>query len=146
MEGYKCFGCADKNESGLQMDFYEDGDFIISKWRPRDIFQGYFNILHGGIQATMIDEISSWVVFKKCHTAGVTSSLNVRYKKPVFCNKDGEITIKAKLNHMKRNIAVIDVQLYDQDNRLCAEGLVNFFTFDKEKAIKEFQYPNPDSF
>ena len=28
MEGYFCFGCAPNNESGLKMEFYEDGDEI----------------------------------------------------------------------------------------------------------------------
>ncbi len=146
MPGYNCFGCSDRNDSGLQMEFYEEGEYIISKWQPKADFQGYFDILHGGIQATMIDEISSWVVFVKCKTAGVTSSLNVKYKRPVYVNKDGTITLKAKLSRMRRNIAIIKVSLFDQEDRLCAEGEVNFFTFHKDKAKKELSYPEPDEF
>ena len=57
MEGYFCFGCAPNNESGLKMEFYEDGDEIVSKWVPEARFQGWLNTLHGGIQATLLDEI-----------------------------------------------------------------------------------------
>ena len=39
--------------------------------------------LHGGIQATLADEISSWVVFRKFQTSGVTSRMEVRYHKPI---------------------------------------------------------------
>ena len=39
MEGYFCFGCAPNNESGLKMEFYEDGDEIVSKWVPEARFK-----------------------------------------------------------------------------------------------------------
>ena len=29
LEGYNCFGCSSKNDFGLQMDFFEDGDYIM---------------------------------------------------------------------------------------------------------------------
>ena len=53
MEGYFCFGCAPNNESGLKMEFYEDGDEIVSKWVPEARFQGWLNTLHGGIHLTL---------------------------------------------------------------------------------------------
>ena len=75
MEGYFCFGCAPNNESGLKMEFYEDGDEIVSKWVPEARFQGWLNTLHGGIQATLLDEICAWVIARKLQTAGVTSRM-----------------------------------------------------------------------
>ena len=30
LEGYNCFGCASNNEAGLKMEFYEDGDEVVS--------------------------------------------------------------------------------------------------------------------
>ena len=30
--GYNCFGCCPDNPIGLHMEFYEDGDYIVSKW------------------------------------------------------------------------------------------------------------------
>lgn len=32
LEGYNCFGCAPNNEAGVRMEFYEDGDEIVSIW------------------------------------------------------------------------------------------------------------------
>ena len=31
-EGYNCFGCAPANPVGVKMEFYEDGDDIVSQW------------------------------------------------------------------------------------------------------------------
>ena len=33
-EGYNCFGCSPDNPIGLHMEFYEDGDYIVSTWHP----------------------------------------------------------------------------------------------------------------
>ncbi len=143
--GYYCFGCAQNNEHGLQMTFYEDGDEVVSKWEPKDFFQGYFNVLHGGIQSALIDEIGSWVVLIKGKTIGVTGKLEVRYKKTVYVNK-GAITLRAKLQTKRRNLYTVFVQLFDAEETLCAEGNVTYFTFSKEKAEKHFYFPEYEGF
>ena len=56
VEGYLCFGCSPDNPSGLKMEFYEDGDEIVSIWQPRPEFQGWLDTLHGGIQAVLSPE------------------------------------------------------------------------------------------
>ena len=122
------------------MEFYEDGDYVISTWEADANFEGFHDVLHGGIQSTMIDEIASWVVYVKVKTAGVTSSLNVKYKKPVILSK-GKISLKAELKEMKRNMAIIKVQLFDFDDILCSEGEVHYFTFPEEMARKKLNYP-----
>ena len=48
LEGYNCFGCAPNNEAGVRMEFYEDGDEIVSIWKPRPEYQGWIDTLHGG--------------------------------------------------------------------------------------------------
>ena len=73
MEGYNCFGCSPDNEAGVRMEFYEDGDEVVSIWKPRPEYQGWLNTLHGGIQSVLLDEICGWVVFRKLQTGGVTS-------------------------------------------------------------------------
>lgn len=73
LDGYNCFGCAPQNPLGLKLTFYEDGDDIVATWQPRPEFQGWLNTLHGGVQATLIDEICGWVIMRKLQTTGVTS-------------------------------------------------------------------------
>ena len=77
LEGFECFGCSTKNNIGLNLDFFEDGEYVISRWKPRIVLQGYKGILHGGIQATLLDEVASWVVYVKAKTAGVTSRIDI---------------------------------------------------------------------
>lgn len=128
VEGYRCFGCAPSNEHGLKMEFYEDGDDVVSFWTPRQEFQGWLNTLHGGIQAVLLDEICAWVVTRKLQTTGVTSKMETRYRKPVMIS-EGTVQIRAHLKEMKRNIALIEAKLYDSSGSLCTEALCTYFTY-----------------
>ena len=69
-EGYNCFGCAPNNPWGLKLEAYEDGEDIVALWTAHDNYQGWVKTLHGGIQATLLDEIAGWLVFRKLQTAG----------------------------------------------------------------------------
>lgn len=145
LEGYNCFGCSPDNKFGLQLSFVDEGEYLTASWTPKDYFQGYNNMLHGGIQSTLIDEIASWYVYAKLKTAGVTSKLEVRYKKPVYTDK-GDIKLRAKLLGMKRNLANFEVELFDADGVLCAFGNVQYFTFNEKVSREKFWYPGADAF
>lgn len=139
MDGYRCFGCDPRSEQGLRMEFYEDGDRIVSRWKPRPEFQGWVDTLHGGIQATLADEISSWVVFRKFQTSGVTSRMEVRYLKPIHTSED-HITLQASVVRQRRNIVDIEVKIFNSQDQLCTEALCIYFLFPKEKAHEEFHF------
>ena len=139
MDGYRCFGCDPRSEQGLRMEFYEDGDRIVSRWKPRPEFQGWVDTLHGGIQATLADEISSWVVFRKFQTSGVTSRMEVRYLKPIHTTED-HITLQATVVRQRRNIVDIEVKIFNSQDQLCTEALCIYFLFPKEKAHEEFHF------
>ncbi|MEI7498854.1 MAG: PaaI family thioesterase [Bacteroidota bacterium] len=145
LEGYNCFGCSPHNPLGLHLTFIEENDEIVSHWNPDKNFQGYFNILHGGIQATLMDEIASWTVYVKVKTSGFTSKAEFRYLKPVGMDQ-GPITLRAKVKQMRRNLADIEVCLYDKNEILCASGLITFFTFPPDKSKQSMYYPDHKEF
>jgi len=144
-EGYNCFGCSPSNQNGLKMEFFEEGEITVCKWKPMEQFNGYKNILHGGIQATLMDEIGSWFVSTRYAKACVTLKLDVRYLKPVYSNK-GEITLKASLQKVKRNIIFVLVQIFDTEEELCAEATAAFFTFSDKVSKEKYLYPGADKF
>lgn len=145
LEGYNCFGCSPNNPQGLHLTFVEEDDEIVSQWNPDKNFQGYFNILHGGIQATLMDEIASWTVYVKVKTSGFTSKAEFRYLKTVGMDQ-GPITLRAKLKQMRRNLADIEVRLYNNENTLCASGLLTFFTVPLDKSKQSMYYPSHNEF
>jgi uncharacterized protein (TIGR00369 family) len=93
-----CFVCGSNNPHGLQLTFRRDGEKVCSDFTPAKQFQGYKNILHGGIISAVLDE----VIIQAATADGlspVTAELRVRFKKPVLIDQpvtaEGEITKKS---------------------------------------------------
>lgn len=139
MEGYNCFACSPDNPVGLHLTFFEEGDDIVTHWTPTDLYTGWTHTLHGGIQALLIDEVCGWVVARKVKTAGVTSNMEMHYKRPV--HTDGqEVMVRAHIREQRRNIVLIDATLYDGEGNVCTEATCTYFTFSVEKSIREMNY------
>lgn len=138
-EGYNCFGCSSHNAVGLHMEFYEDGDEIVSKWTPRLEYQGWLHVLHGGIQSVLLDEICGWVVFRKLQTGGVTSKMETRFRKSVSTDEPF-LMLRAHLREQRRNLAVVEANLYNSQGELCTEAVCVYYTFSKNKAESEMHF------
>lgn len=141
----KCFGCSKNNPIGLKLDFEEVDDHIQAIWEPKEYYEGYINVLHGGIIATMLDEVCAWCVSVKKGTAGVTSELKVRYLKPVFMNK-GIITLKARILKTEERYVHLKSDLTDGIGKVCAEAEAIYFLYPEEYAKRKFGYPGKEYF
>ncbi|HOJ23895.1 MAG TPA: PaaI family thioesterase [Bacteroidales bacterium] len=128
-----CFGCSEKNPVGLQLDFYDYGDYVESEWIANKNYEGWHGVVHGGIVATLLDEVGSWVIISKIGRAGMTVELNVRYHKKISTNE--KIYIQGKLIEHKRNIAFIESKII-QNGEIKASAISKYFLFD-QKTSKE---------
>ena len=138
-QGYNCFACCPGNPYGLKMEFYEDGDDIVCMWEPRENYQSWINTLHGGIQATLIDETSGWLISRKFQTSGMTTNLNIKYRKPIPINDDTVIEIRAKQKEVKRTFVFMNTTI-SINGEVYTEAEVTFFCFSKEKALSDFKF------
>ena len=138
-EGYNCFACAPHNVHGLHMEFYEDGDDVVCHWTPESHFQGWTDTLHGGIQATLIDETAGWVIARKLQTTGMTTNLNVKYKRPISTTPDTKLEIRAHIHTMKRNFALLEATI-TCNGELCTTAELTFYCFSQERAKEEFHF------
>lgn len=134
-EGYYCFGCCKENPAGVHMDFYEEGEEIICFWHPSAEYQGWVDTLHGGIQATLLDETAAWVVFRKMQTIGVTSALELKYKRPVKTT-DTMITIRGHITAQVRNFLTIELTLENSRHEVCTEAKATYYLYTKEKSAE----------
>jgi acyl-coenzyme A thioesterase PaaI-like protein len=122
------------------MEFYEDGDEIVSIWKPEPKYQSWLNTLHGGIQALLLDEICGWVVSRKLQTTGVTSKMETRYLKPVSTD-DEYLVLRASIKEQRRNIVIIEASLYNSQQVLCSQAVCTYFTLSPEKAKEQMHFP-----
>ncbi|MEZ4997674.1 MAG: PaaI family thioesterase [Bacteroidales bacterium] len=140
-----CFGCGPGNKAGLKLKFEEDDDKLRASWDPDPNFQGYINVLHGGIIATLLDEVGAWCIYIKAGTSGVTSSLTVRYLKPVHISK-GMVTVEARLVEKREKNALITAVLLDGEGKLCAEADLDYFIYPEKIARGRYYYPGKEAF
>ncbi len=142
---YNCFACSPYNDSGLHLEFWEDGDDIITKWDPAKTYEGWINVLHGGIQATLLDEVAGWVILLKQKTTGVTSEMNVQYLKPVKVSS-GVVTVRGRLLAMEGRTAKIEASLYNGSGEECAKAQLSYFVFPENVAKRRYNYPGIEAF
>ncbi len=143
--GYDCFGCAPHNTNGLAMEFYEDGDELVSFWHPRAEFSGFSGVLHGGVQATLMDEIASWTLFVKLGTAGVTKALSVEYKRTAPI-EPGPVELRARIETTTKKEAAVSVRCGRSQEEPYSCGTVIYALFSPELAKKRLAYPGREAF
>lgn len=132
-EGYNCICCCPTNPAGLHLEFWEDGDDILTTWQPNDNYQGWVGTLHGGVIGMLMDEVAGWVVTRKLQTTGVTSRLEVKYRRPVT-TQEKLITVRGHIAEQRRNIVTIHLTLENSQGEVCDEGTAVYFTFDEQRA------------
>ena len=144
-ESYACFGCQPGHPFGLRMKFFETEDKVVCRWPPNEQLQGYGSILHGGIQATLADEIASWLIYVKQKTAGVTSRLEIDYLKPVYVNR-GDILLEATIQEIRDRLTLVRVGILNENGELCAKAVVTYYTYPPKIAERKLNYPGHDAF
>ncbi|CAG0931812.1 acyl-CoA thioesterase [Thermoflexales bacterium] len=85
-----CFICGLQNPVGLHLAIYNDHDnnCIYSNVTLSDQYQSYPGVVHGGIVATMLDEISgrATIMDGNAENLMVTLKLEVKYRLPTPTN------------------------------------------------------------
>jgi len=77
-----CFVCGKKNVAGLQLDFELVGQTEVrTSFLPTKQFQGFRDIVHGGIISTILDEVMVNGLWLR-GVPVVTGKLEVRLKHP----------------------------------------------------------------
>jgi acyl-coenzyme A thioesterase PaaI-like protein len=127
------------------MEFFSDNSEIVCKWTPEAEFEGEGGILHGGVQAALIDEIANWYIQVFCGTVGATVKLDIRYLHPVSI-KNGAITLHASFGSRRKNIVTVRVELNNSAGSLCTTAHADFFTVSPEIAERDYGYPGPDAY
>ena len=78
-----CFVCGKKNPDGFKLDFeIKDNKTITTQYTPEKKYQGYADIVHGGIIAMLLDEVMETLPCKILNVPVASAELTVRFKKP----------------------------------------------------------------
>ena len=147
MEGNVCFGCGTKNEDGLHVKSFWDGEESVCIWKPEKKYAGWSNLLNGGIISTLID----------CHCMGTaaaysynmegralgsypeyryaTGTLFVKYLKPTPL--DSVIELRASIKEVKERKIVLICFLFGDTIKTVEAEVVAIRVYDGSKIETE---------
>ena len=121
-----CFGCSSSNPAGLQLRFRRRGAQIVADTVVAERFHGAPGIAHGGIIATMLDEVSCAVAATARDVHVVTGELSVRYRRP--CPVEVPLTLNARVTDEHARYLVIEAELRNGEELLAQSTGKFFFT------------------
>jgi uncharacterized protein (TIGR00369 family) len=75
-----CFACGKDNPFGLRLKISGDDNGVYTTFTIKQRYEGFKDITHGGIVATILDEMIAWACRKR-NLDVLTAELIVRYKK-----------------------------------------------------------------
>ena len=101
-----CFGCSPTNPRGLALRFRREGEEIHARYTIADAFHGAPGIAHGGIVATLLDEVSCALVALVLDRHVVTGELSVRYERSVPVETPLELVARAASREHPRYVVV----------------------------------------
>jgi uncharacterized protein (TIGR00369 family) len=120
-----CFGCGGANARGMQLTFEQDDNAqrIRGTFKLGAEYQGGPGFIHGGIIATVLDEVMG-KVNRFRGVRAVTAELNVEYLKPVLVNID--LVVEGyEVEKSGRNL-ILAGEIRDQSGQVLARGRGRF--------------------
>jgi uncharacterized protein (TIGR00369 family) len=99
---HSCFVCGDANPRGLKLRFETDGQIVRARFQPCAEHIGFKGVVHGGITATVLDEIMVWVCAVATRRFAYCAELNVRYLQPLVPNAETVVTGELVANRKGR--------------------------------------------
>lgn len=123
-----CFVCGKANPHGLQLEFHQNGDEYYTEFYTDDRYQGYNGVTHGGISATILDEVMA----KHLTSQGlgvVTAGMEIRYKKPVPTGVT--VRFSSRLTEHRRNLYKMSAVVNLPDGSVAVEATGKFVEIGK---------------
>lgn len=78
-----CFVCGEANPLGLNLRFETDGKIVRARFTPRAEHNGFKGVVHGGLIATVLDEIMVWACAVPTRRFMFCAEMNVRFLRPM---------------------------------------------------------------
>lgn len=115
----RCFACGRANPDGLQLPIRATGQGVELDWAVPAKFQGWEGIVHGGIVATILDELCAWAGTDAGESV-VTAELIVRWRKPLQVDRRFHGT--GRVLERKGRLLIAESRITGADGSIVAEA------------------------
>ena len=131
-----CFGCGVKNEKGLRIRSFPNGEEVVAEWHAEPHHQAFPGMLNGGIIGALLDCHSNWTAAhflmkqsgKDAPDCTVTADFYVKLLRPTPF--DATLFLKARVVETTENRATVEAE-WIANEKVCSTCLGTFV------AVKE---------
>ncbi|HEX5038976.1 MAG TPA: PaaI family thioesterase [Candidatus Limnocylindria bacterium] len=116
---HRCFACGGTNPIGMRLKIEIGDGMARTTWSAGDDFVGWSDKIHGGIIATLLDEVMAWAPASDDAWA-VTAEMTVRYRSPASPGE--ELRAVGRVVGQRRRIYDVTGEVRGADGRVIAEG------------------------
>jgi len=115
----RCFACGKANPHGLKLPIKETPEGVEMDYAVPGGFAGWQGIVHGGIVATILDELLAWAC-NRTDRSMLTAEMTVRFRKPVRTGRP--IHGVGRITEDKGRLILAEARLLDESGQLLAEA------------------------
>jgi acyl-coenzyme A thioesterase PaaI-like protein len=108
---HNCFACGTLNAHGLQLDLHLERGRSWTALRLDERFEGWDGIAHGGIVATILDEVMAWALVAS-DAWGMTARMSVEFRAPVQVGRP--VRAEGELVEARRRVFRTSARLLDE--------------------------------
>lgn len=78
-----CFVCGEDNDRGMQARSFVNGEWVELPFEAPPAFAGWRTVMHGGLVATVLDEVMTWAAIVGSRKPCFAASFTVRMLRPL---------------------------------------------------------------
>lgn len=126
-----CFGCAPDHPIGFRLTLRREDDAVTTRFTPGARYQGPPGIMHGGLVATLADEIGAWTVIALESRFGFTAEMSGRLIQPIRIGV--EVVGRGRISKPGSRVLGVEVEL-EQSGERAYTGALKFVVLDRAGA------------
>jgi uncharacterized protein (TIGR00369 family) len=108
------------NRHGLQLRFWYSEKGCLTKFSIPEHLCGFAGLAHGGIIATIMDEMAAWTIIARLARLGITQEMAIRYIKAVPTHQ--ELLAEGQIISQQAEKALVQTKIFNSKGGLLAEG------------------------
>jgi uncharacterized protein (TIGR00369 family) len=134
----QCFVCGDDNSAGLAITFRTDGEKVYAEFSPKECHIGYQDHIHGGILASVLDEIMGWAICARTGLMFYTWELTIRYHRPAHPGM--RLRAVANMVEDKGRYQTAEGYITDEQGEIYARGTGKYKPIKDEERAEILSY------
>ena len=121
VDNNRCFACGTENESGLRLSFSygDDGRSAETRFVPDACYQGWKDLVHGGILMTLMDETMAKAAVRSAKNI-VTAEMTTKFKSPARVGT--ALICRAQIEEIRKRLVFARASIHDESGSVIAEA------------------------